>query len=968
MRADRSATDDLRGIIAAAASYLPAQGPITTFIHHNTLHAFEDLPFEDAVVEASRRLGTQPFLDAAWYGRELARGRIRVEDVDAVLASDGPPADAPRLAGDRLAPRDLARLLLLNTDVGPQSDAAARWTLTETDAVRGPAADTAPGFSRDLWHACLEAASLSRSPVPRHRIPVRHRDLLLAVAPDLDVDALVHPLLIRLAAAFLDQGVAAWPMPGHDRGFLAATSQLYAGGLAPAEPWAHDLRRGFRGLGDRDALEVVAEELGRLGIPAERWDEFVTESLLALRGWAGMFHQLERRPDLAPVRTVRARLADFLAVRLVLDRAATQWAARRLARRGHTSQPSLGGLWTEFRDRCTPPRGPGAIARALLLHRVCLLAGLSPHDVRGLDGDEVLALEGAILALCGLERRRLLQLAYERRHRRIVFDALATHRAAPPPSARPLHQSIVCIDDRLESLRRHLEELGPDRQTFGAAGFFAVVMYYRGLGDWHAAPLCPIVLKPEHTVLERAVASQEARVDTWRRLRRLLARPAAALFGGGRSPLGSMLAVTAGAVAAIPLVARVVFPRFTGRISRSAEALLGRPAATRLALERTTEGRRPDGTLPGFDVDEMTAIVRRLLEDIGLTAGFARLVAVLGHGASSRNNPHESAYNCGACGGGRGGPSGRAFAAMANDPRVRERLAGSGIMIPADTSFLGGAVDTCADTVEWFDVDRLPPGHADDFRRLAADFETALAADALERCRRFEPAAGISDPRLARRHVEARADDLAEVRPELGHATNAVCLVGRRSRSRGLFLDRRAFLVSYDPTASASHDVLVRTLAAIVPVCVGINLEYLFSTIDGTGYGCGTKLPHNITGLLGVMDGHASDLRTGLPRQMVEVHEPVRLLLVIDGEPASVEAAIAALPGVERLVANRWLRLAAWDARGDIWTWAEGRFERHEPGEARLPAVDRSVDWFAGRTGHLLPAAVLAGGGRGAAS
>jgi len=149
---------------------------------------------------------------------------------------------------------------------------------------------------------------------------------------------------------------------------------------------------------------------------------------------------------------------------------------------------------------------------------------------------------------------------------------------------------------------------------------------------------------------------------------------------------------------------------------------------------------------------------------------------------------------------------------------------------------------------------------------------------------------------------------------------------------------------------------------------VGINLEYLFSTIDGTGYGCGTKLPHNITGLLGVMDGHASDLRTGLPRQMVEVHEPVRLLLVIDGEPASVEAAIAALPGVERLVANRWLRLAAWDARGDIWTWAEGRFERHEPGEARLPAVDRSVDWFAGRTGHLLPAAVLAGGGRGAAS
>jgi hypothetical protein len=26
------------------------------------------------------------------------------------------------------------------------------------------------------------------------------------------------------------------------------------------------------------------------------------------------------------------------------------------------------------------------------------------------------------------------------------------------------------------------------------------------------------------------------------------------------------------------------------------------------------------------------------------------------------------------------------------------------------------------------------------------------------------------------------------------------------------------------------------------------------------------------------MDGAASDLRTGLPRQMIEIHEPVRLL------------------------------------------------------------------------------------------
>ena len=65
--------------------YLPTQTPLKDFIHHNTLHAFEGLPFERAVVEAGELFGCQPFLSETRYREELARGRIRSCDVDAVL-------------------------------------------------------------------------------------------------------------------------------------------------------------------------------------------------------------------------------------------------------------------------------------------------------------------------------------------------------------------------------------------------------------------------------------------------------------------------------------------------------------------------------------------------------------------------------------------------------------------------------------------------------------------------------------------------------------------------------------------------------------------------------------------------------------------------------------------------------------------------------------------------------------------
>ena len=325
------------------------------------------------------------------------------------------------------------------------------------------------------------------------------------------------------------------------------------------------------------------------------------------------------------------------------------------------------------------------------------------------------------------------------------------------------------------------------------------------------------------------------------------------------------------------------------------------------------------------------------------------------------NNPHEAAYDCGACSGGRGGPNARAFAEMANNSRVREILAENNLPIPPDTVFVGAYHNTCDDSMSYYDLDRLPSSHKMDLDAIGAALNIARERSSHERCRRFASAELKLDTDAALKHVEGRAEDLSQARPECGHATNALCFVGRRFWSKGLFLDRRAFLQSYDPAQDDDEQtILTRILQAVIPVCAGINLEYFFSYVDPLGYGCGTKLPHNITSLLGVMNGAASDLRPGLPWQMVEIHEPVRLLFVIEATPAAMLRIIERNEGIARLVHGNWVQLATFDAATtEIQLFSNGRFAPYRPKSDELPEVASSIDWYRGWRDHLGFATVM---------
>ena len=938
-----------------AAHFLPGQGPIGVFIHHNTLHAFEHLPFADALAEASAKFAAEPFPSEGEFRSAYARGRVLERDLDAVLEREL-GMDAHGVAIGEVTRAELRKHALLWLDEEPL-DAALAWRLEEGrlfDDLRGRVVGDVSVV--DLWNACRARFARPRR-APRKARP-RLCDALFDVTGQ-DPDSFVHPSLIRLCAAFLDQGVAYWPMPGREHGLFRAAQTLIAQPGPPPNPWIEQLvaeteRQVARGVGPLDlTLEILAD----LGLQRDQWPTFIESTLLVLPGWAGMMHQLEQRPDRAPVHAPPTSLLDFLALRLSLERE----ACRFIASVHGLPNRSLSALWESVSSRRRPDPPVSELASVHDAFVVLAHAGVTPSDVLGLTPEAAAALIDELDDFDSFARRRVWLLAYELRHAHEVLDPLAAHSASPVAAPEPKFQVVFCIDERAESLRRHLEEICPEVETWGTAGFFGVPMYYQGIDDAHAIPLCPIAITPKHLVHEQVIAGASERLVRRRAQRRWAGRFAQGADVGSRTFLrGTIWSAALGMLTAVPLVMRVLFPRSFARFGRGVRELSLPKLETRLDLERHGDERTPDGRWLGFSVDEMTAIVRGVLEDMGMRT-FAPLVLIVGHGSSSLNNPHESAHDCGACGGGRGGPNARAFAQMANHPAVRERLRALGIDIPDSTWFLGAYHDTCSDAISYFDLARVPATLRERMGELSAALERASALDAHERCRRFESASLTLDPLDALHHVEARADDLAQPRPEYGHATNAVAVIGRRARTRGLFLDRRAFLISYDATTDPDGRLLARLLASVVPVGAGINLEYYFSYVDPVRFGCGTKLPHNITGLVGVMDGYSSDLRTGLPWQMVEIHEPVRLLVVIEAKPELIASAAAESPHVWRLVRNDWLRVVALDPESaTLSVFQDGSFRAWEPEACVLPVVERSVGWYGGRREHLPPARVRA--------
>lgn len=181
--------NDPRARLEAAVEHLghvlPGQAPILHFVHHNTLHGYQHLPFPEALAAAERLTGIHGYLPEAEFRRFYAQGRILDEDLNAALAEQAelqPDAEIGSLPGHAIRRREVYHAALVH-GLEPLTPSQLTWKIEELKALerfqddvpptarqrllesyrRGP---TQPGplseqsMVRDLWDACLAVLDL----------------------------------------------------------------------------------------------------------------------------------------------------------------------------------------------------------------------------------------------------------------------------------------------------------------------------------------------------------------------------------------------------------------------------------------------------------------------------------------------------------------------------------------------------------------------------------------------------------------------------------------------------------------------------------------------------------------------------------------------------------------------------------------------------------------------------------------
>jgi uncharacterized protein YbcC (UPF0753/DUF2309 family) len=610
--------------------------------------------------------------------------------------------------------------------------------------------------------------------------------------------------------------IGTWAQSHFDSGELLWAQDAGQGAWNSWRDWAMTDRTpeifdltGFRDTisnNEHDHWRAIADACAALGIDNDAAPSVFHRLLCDLGGWAGLGRYRQWEAERAQTRDTT--LTELLAIRLTWEQALhTRYAE------------DVGPQWDAL----------------VFKHREPLKA-------------ETKHLIDAVL-------QRAAELASARR-----LDALLAQAGDAAEPIKPVSykaQLVFCMDVRSERLRRALEIIEPEIQTYGTAGFSRL----------------PPVNRPSD------VEGDEG-LHIHGKLQRAISR-------FSRAAVSSFAYV--GAVGILRLGPLVDSSQFHDR------RVIGYGSVPKLMLDPSSEAA----------ADAAEAALR----SIDLTKNFAPVVVFIGHEARVTNDAQDGLLQCATCGGHDGAMNARTLSGLLNETPLRKLLARRGIEIPSKTVFRAGIHDTTGDTVTLFVTDPLGGCKRPPIRWLHDILDQACGQVRVERSTDLP-----ATPRGGA--LYARGGDWSQTRAERGLAGCHWFVAAPRSATRNQNFEGRVFLHDYEGAHDPDGKLLAEIVGGPLLVAARINLQYYGATVSPQNFGSGNKLVQSTYGGIGLLDGTSGRLRGGLSDQSLflngkPVHNALRLIARIAAPKAAINAAISANPEVENLVQSGWLEVGS---------------------------------------------------------
>ncbi len=383
---------DLEHSLHELKHYLPTQTPLKDFIHHNSLHAFQQTKFYDAIFKSSKIFGHQATMPLSDFRKLHQIGRIRPEILENAITN--------RIGNDQIS-------VWKNNLISKEYDDHNQQRI---------------GQLRAEWKKSYQ----------------------------IDLDNLVQPFLFRFLCSYLDQGIAIWDFPIGNKGFLEAVKELESNSYTSFFKTKRAKKLLFENSTSIESLLQII--VGK----TEFFEQYLFDQQFSHRGWSGLVAAVEQSPEtlLSPK---KISLHDLIFFELLLE---------------------IDNLDNQLGKNWKP------ISEITSQHPIHLFQEIEKTELQ-----EVLkiwqdAFEWSYYdeVLAGIQ-----QLSISKKKNGITENQTKTF------------QALFCIDEREDSIRRHVETIDKNSETFGTPGFFSVEFYFQAFGAKFYDKLCPAPVTPKYS-------------------------------------------------------------------------------------------------------------------------------------------------------------------------------------------------------------------------------------------------------------------------------------------------------------------------------------------------------------------------------------------------------------------------------------------------------------------------------------